>query len=155
MSLQTIQSEAEAIADFYGRDKVAAMGLIERQLNAIHSRAQIILGFSAVAITTTGFSGRLIAGTNVAAQVCVIAGLATILLSCFYLFQKVLAVEWVMSRLLKNDLVQSLAELLVFRDRKTLAYERGSKGILVGLGFYAIAIALMLLNPYPLNIPVR
>jgi arylsulfatase A-like enzyme len=27
-------------------------------------RAQVLIGFAAVAVTTTGFSGRLIAGTN-------------------------------------------------------------------------------------------
>ena len=112
--------------------------------NAIHMRAQVVIGFAAVAVTTTGFSGRLIAGTNVFAQVSIILGLAIILASCLTIFLRVLSVEWVISRCLGRDPRAALAQVLRSRNRKTRAYRVGSAGVFVGLTVYAVSIAIML-----------
>lgn len=149
------EAEARQITAFYGAERGAALALVERQLNALHMRAQILIGFAAVAVTTTGFSGRLIAGTNTAAQVCIILGLAVILASCLFVFGRVLAVEWVISRYLGADFAASLAAMLDYRNRKTAAYRLGCLGVFIGLIIYAVAIAIMLLNPQPLSVPVR
>ena len=110
---------------------------------------------AAVAVTTTGFSGRLIAGTNTVAQVSIIAGLAIIMASCLTIFLRVLSVEWVISRHLEEKLQHTLVSVIESRNRKTRAYRLGSAGVFVGLTVYAIAIAIMLLNPEPLAVPVR
>ena len=147
--------EAKRVCRFFADDGPAALALVERQLNAIHMRAQVVIGFAAVAVTTTGFSGRLIAGTNTVAQVSIIAGLAIILASCLTIFQRVLSVEWVISRHLEEELQHTLKSVIESRNRKTRAYRLGSAGVFVGLTVYAIAIAIMLLNPEPLAVPVR
>lgn len=151
----TIEEEASGLKQFFANDGPAALALVERQLNAIHMRAQVVIGFAAVAVTTTGFSGRLIAGTNVIAQVSIISGLVIILASCLSVFLRVLKVEWVVSRCLKVDLEQMLVQVLTSRNNKTRAYRLGSAGVFVGLTVYAIAIGIMLLNPEPLSILVR
>ena len=147
--------EATRICSFFSDDGPAALALVERQLNAIHMRAQVVIGFAAVAVTTTGFSGRLIAGTNVWAQVSIIAGLVIILASCLTIFLRVLSVEWVISRHLQDKLQHTLVRVIESRNRKTRAYRLGSAGVFIGLTVYAVAIAIMLLNPEPLAVPVR
>ncbi|MGB7156722.1 MAG: hypothetical protein WBD40_01570 [Tepidisphaeraceae bacterium] len=39
----------------------------------LHNRAQVLLALCGIVVTTTGFSGRLVAGTNAAAQWLIIA----------------------------------------------------------------------------------
>ena len=148
-------NEADSILKFFDRDPTQALGFVERQLNALHTRAQIIIGFAAVAVTTTGFSGRLIAGTNTLAQISIISGLAIILASCLWIFLRVLSIDWIISRYLSSDFGQSLYRMIDYRNRKTRAYRIGSAGILLGLSIYGLAIAIMLLNPEPLTIPTR
>lgn len=155
MSTDLVQQEAESLNSFYGGNKAEVLGVLERQLNCIHMRAQVVIGFAAVAVTTTGFSGRLIAGTSTLAQVCVIAGLVIILASCLSVFMRVLSVEWVITRHLQGDLLDALPLILRARNRKTRAYRMGSAGVFIGLAVYAVAIAIMLLNPEPLPVPVR
>jgi hypothetical protein len=149
------EREAAQVCQFFADDGPAALALVERQLNAIHMRAQVVIGFAAVAVTTTGFSGRLIAGTNALAQVSIIAGLAIILASCLTIFLRVLSVEWVISRHLEAKLQHTLVTIIQSRNRKTRAYRLGSAGVFVGLTVYAFAIAIMLMNPEPLAVPVR
>ena len=139
--------EAEALLLAFSGDLGSALGILERQLNALHLRAQVLLGFAAVAVTTTGFSGRLIAGTSHAAQCLIIAGLSVIMLSCFWVFLRVLTIDWVISRSLKIDPVDSLVEILRYRDRKTGGYRHGCYGVFFGLALYCVALAMMLLNP--------
>lgn len=148
--------EAEGLLRVCEGNFVPAMGVLERQLNALHMRGQVLIGFAAVAVTTTGFSGRLIAGTNLAAQICVIVGLAMVLLGCLWIFYKVMGVSWVITRqLVVEDPVACLAGMLIYRNQKTRAYRRGGGLVLAGIVIYAVAISIMLLNPEPLNVPVR
>lgn len=151
----TAEQEAKRVCGFFADDGPAALALVERQLNAIHMRAQVVIGFAAVAVTTTGFSGRLIAGTNTLAQISIIAGLAIILASCLTIFLRVLSVEWVISRHLEEKLHHTLVSVIESRNRKTRAYRLGSAGVFVGLTVYAFAISIMLLNPEPLAVPAR
>ncbi|GAB4177087.1 MAG: hypothetical protein Fur0032_17180 [Terrimicrobiaceae bacterium] len=151
----TVEEETDRLLAFYGDDRIAVLGLLERQLGVLHMRAQVIIGFAAVAVTTTGFSGRLIAGTNQLAQFCIIAGLGAILSGCFLLFLKVLAVDWIISRHLQENFRLSVADIVLRRNRKTQAYRAGTTIVFIGFLVYALSIAIMLLNPVPLDIPTR
>ena len=66
-----------------------------------------------------------------------------------------LRVEWVVSRYLHHDLETTLVRVLTSRNNKTRAYRIGSAGVFIGLTVYAFAIAIMLLNPEPITVPVR
>ena len=152
---ETALEEAQNLVKAFPGQETFLFGLLERQLNILHQRSQVVIAFAAVAITTTGFSGRLIAGTNTHAQVLIIAAMALILGSCFWIFVRVLAVKWVLTRCVQPDLTQTLAAIIVCRDSKTSAYRLGSIGVFLGLAIYAAAMAIMLLNPTPLTIPLR
>lgn len=154
-ALLATEAETAQILGIFGNDKPGALAFLERQLNALHLRAQVVIGFAAVAVTTTGFSGRLIAGTHVTAQVCIITGLSIILAACLLIFVRVLSVEWVVSRYLQDDFAQSISQIIRYRNRKTAAYRIGSLGVFAGLCIYAVSIGIMLLNPEPLSVPVR
>lgn len=147
--------EARNLVNAFPGQETFLFGLLERQLNILHQRSQVVIGFAAVAITTTGFSGRLIAGTNLHAQTLIILALAIILLSCIWIFIRVLAVKWVLTRCIQPELTHSLAAIITCRDAKTAAYRLGSIGVFLGLAIYSAALAIMLLNPTPLTIPIR
>ena len=149
------EQEAAQLIRSLGERAEPLISFVGRQLNALHTRAQIVIGFAAVAVTTTGFSGRLIAGTNAAAQICIISGLTIILFACLWLFLRVLSIEWVISRFLSDDLLQSLTLMIHYRDRKTRDFRVGCLFVFAGVAVYGTAIGIMLLNPEPLAVPVR
>ncbi len=149
------QHEALALLEIYHNDLPAILAVLERQLNTIHLRAQVIIGFAAIAVTTTGFSGRLIAATNPLAQACIITGLGVILLGCFWIFVRVMGVRWVITGYLDPDLPLTIERIVRYRNIKTLAYRLGGYVIFSGLTIYAVAIAIMLLNPEPISVLTR
>ena len=73
--------EADRILALYGDDLPAVMTMLERQFVVLHNRAQVLLTLCGIVISTTGFSGRIIAGTNALAQVLIVGGVALVLLS--------------------------------------------------------------------------
>ncbi|WP_437816282.1 hypothetical protein [Sorangium sp. So ce1078] len=121
-------------------------GILERQFSVLHNRAQVLIGLCGIVITTTGFSGRLIAGTSRAAQGLIIAGVATVLLSATLIVWGVQHIRW-LTQQPGNDMRGWLLVSLAYRDRKTTIYRVAIAFLLVGLSFYVIAIAMMLLDP--------
>ncbi|MDX2082341.1 MAG: hypothetical protein SFU53_16275 [Terrimicrobiaceae bacterium] len=149
-----VRSEARAILDLFGGDFPRAIELVHRQMDVLHSRAQVLTGLAGIVVTVTGFSGRLIAATNRPAQVLVIAGLAVVLVSAFYIVCRVMQIRWVTAEL-GGDPVETITRVLIRRDAKTAAIRRGGIILFSGLVLYFVAFALMLLNPEPLAVPVR
>lgn len=150
----TSEEEASRIMESCEGSFPQAMGVVERQFNTLHSRAQVLFSFCGIVITVTGFSGRLIAATNRPAQVLVVSGLAVVIGCAFYLYHNVMTLRWATQRL-EADGRRSLVNMLRWRDHKTTAYRRGGYLLFVGLLFYGAAIAIMLLNPEPMQVPVR
>lgn len=148
------EEEAGRILDTCEGSFLQAMSLVERQFNVLHSRAQVLFSFCGIIITVTGFSGRLIAATNRPAQILVVAGLATVIACAFYLFHNVMTLRWTTQRL-EPDGRRSLIRMLQWRDHKTAAYRKGGYILFAGLLLYGAAIGIMLLNPEPMQVPVR
>jgi len=48
--------ENRALLRLFGEHTEVILGFMERQLNALHMRAQIVIGFAVVTFTTTGFA---------------------------------------------------------------------------------------------------
>ena len=152
---ESAQEEAKNLVTAFPDEETFLLGLLERQLNILHQRSQVVIGFAAVAISTTGFSGRLIAGTSLPAQALIIVALAIILVACLWIFMRVLSVKWVLTRCIQPDITQTLTAIILYRNAKTNAYRLGSIGVFLGLAIYACAFAIMLLNPTPLTVPLR
>jgi hypothetical protein len=151
----TPENEAKLLLRLCNGNLRDAVVLLENQLNTIHTRVQVLLSFCGIVITTTGFSGRLIAGTHIAAQIAIIIGLALMVVCAAYVFDRVGGVRWITRELDDAQPETALAAVLRRRDKKTIAYRRSGYFLLLGLVFYGISIAIMLLNPYPLDVPVR
>ena len=148
------ETEAARILAMCGNNLQASMAVVERQFNTLHNRAQVLFSFCGIVITVTGFSGRLIAGTSGLAQGLSIAGLAVVVACAFYMFHSVMTLRWATQRLAEDNL-ETILRVLRRRNLKTSAYRRGGYILFVGIILYGLAIAIMLLNPVPLEVPVR
>jgi hypothetical protein len=148
------KTEATRILDMCEGRLLDAMGVLERQFSTLHNRAQVLFSFCGIIVTVTGFSGRLIAGTNSAAQFFIVAGLVVVICCALYIFHSVMTLRWATQRLdVSNEL--TLTRVIERRNIKTAAYKRGGYILFIGLICYTIAIAIMLMNPVPLDVPAR
>lgn len=154
MSTPSTHAEARRLRTLYNDDLPRILDCLERQLNALYMRAQILMTLAGMVVTVTGFSGRLVAGTNLFAQWAIIAGLFIVLCSVVWVLSRVMALRW-MTTGLTDDPEESLVRILERRNRKTQAFVIGAWIMGVGLFVYGIAVSIMLLNPVPLDIAVR
>ena len=151
----TRADESTRILREYGdRGFPEMMAMLERQFAVLHNRAQVLLGLCGIIISTTGFSGRLVAGTNPAAQWLIIVGVALVLLAAAVVCWGVLHLRWLTMQL-GRDNDEWLATTLRYRDTKTNSYRLALVLMLIGLGLYAAAISIMLLNPHDGVLPAR
>jgi len=141
------EAEAQRILQTYGQDNgPRVMELLERQFVILANRAQVLLGLCGIVITTTGFSGRLIAGTNQLAQITIITGVSLTLAAAATAVWGVLHLRWI-SQQPGDQIHDWLMETLFYRDRKMKYYRYAIVLLLLGLAFYVFAISMMLLNP--------
>lgn len=148
------QKEAGNLLQLYGNDFPRILDLLERQLNTLSMRAQLLMTLAGIVVTVTGFSGRLIAGTHVLAQWAIIVGLFFVLSSVVWVLTQVMALRWI-TRELNQDAHEAIVTVLTTRNRKTRAFLIGTWILCFGLFIYSIAVSIMLLNPDPLYVPVR
>src|SRR5262245_61953796 len=91
----TREEEVQQITRFHGKvGSEAIYTLLERQFAVLTSRAQILLGLCGIMITTTGFSGRMIAGTNPLAQLMIIVAMGTVLVAATITVRGLLKLKW-------------------------------------------------------------
>lgn len=142
------EQEADRVLHHFGPEALPEMMvMLERQFVTLHNRAQVTLTLCGIIISTTGFSGRNIAGTSPAAQTLIIAGVVLILLSAGTVVWGVLHLRWLTMQL--GDTTRAwLLQSLQYRDRKTNSYRVGVVLLLVGLALYVGAITLMLMDPH-------
>jgi hypothetical protein len=148
------QEESQRILREYERRFEPIMTMLERQFTVLHNRAQVLLTLCGIVISTTGFSGRIIAGTNRSAQLFIIAGVALVLLAAAVVVWGVLHLRWLTLQP-GNSIEEWLQTSLEYRDRKTESYRVGITLMLIGLVLYAGAIAIMLRFPHEGGLPAR
>ena len=142
----TGQQEAERMIDRLGEDWKTIMELLERQFTVLHNRAQVMLGLCGIVITTTGFSGRLVAQTGPMARWLVIVGAALVLLAAAIVVVGVLPLRW-LTQHPGAELRQWTQQAITYRDRKTRRYRWAAMVMILGLALYVAAMALMLAYP--------
>ncbi len=151
MSDSTRQEEVRRIIQVYGRDDVRSiMEMLERHFMVLHHRSQVLLGLSGIVITTTGFSGRLIAGTNDLAKWLIISGVALVMAAAATVCYGVLHLRW-LTQHPGQEIEPWLDLTLAYRDRKTRYYRIGIVMTMIGLALYVGSIFVMLW--YPLDFP--
>ncbi len=148
-------AEAERIMNQYGPEAFREiMEMLERNFLVLHNRAQVLLGLCGIIISTTGFSGRNIAGSSLTGQILIIIGVAMVLISAAVVCWSVLHLRW-LTMTPGDDLRQWLTASLAYRDYKTTCYRIALFIMMTGLTAYVAAIVLMLLNPNAPTIPAR
>ena len=150
----TTLAEAKAILELTNNDLLTALNVAQKQLDVIYTRAQVLLSLAGMVVTVTGFSGRLIAGSSLMAQIFLVAGLFVSLSSAIWVFLRVMRVRWV-TAMVAEDKENALVQALQRRDNKTRAYAVGGTILCIGLVLYCISIALMLVDPVSVVGPVR
>ncbi len=147
MPCLSLPQEADRILAEYDEKLPDIMAMLERQFTVLHNRAQVLLTLCGIVISTTGFSGRLVAGTNRYAQAYIIIGVGLILLAAIVCSWGVLHLRWLTMQK-GDDLREWLETSLRYRDRKTTSYRVAVIIMLLGLTTYCIAMAIMLANPH-------
>lgn len=142
------EREIDAIFSRFSPDEdpVPVYDIIDGQLNVMHNRSMALIQLAGVVITVTGFSGRIIADTNLAAQLCIITGLSLVLVSAAICLAFVMPIRWITSYIHLPPRTWLLTALRR-RRRKNKAFGIASMILVVGLVFYIVAISIMLLNP--------
>ena len=146
--------EARRILDIHTGEAGAALAVLERQLALLKQRADVMMSLAGIIITVTGFSGRLIASTDRLAQVAIIAGLFCVVASVAWLFLSVGRICWITQEL-DEDVTATLVRIIGRRERQTRAYSIAGIVLCLGIGLYALSIAIMLFNPDAVSLPVR
>jgi hypothetical protein len=154
MPCLSLSQEADRILAEYDRKLPDIMAMLERQFAVLHNRAQVLLTLCGIVISTTGFSGRLVAGTNRQAQLCIIVGVGLILLAAIVCSWGVLHLRWLtMQR--GVDIREWLETSLRYRNVKTTSYRVAMIIMLFGLTTYCVALAIMLAYPHENALPAR
>jgi hypothetical protein len=153
MNKLTLDQEYDRIMAIYGTpEPIGALNLLERQLVILSQRAQMLLGLCGIVITVTGFSGRIIAGTNRLAQVMIISGVSLILVAAGIIVGGVIHLYWLTEQPIPSGNQDSMPDLvrtgLSYRKRKMHFYRGAVFTLMLGLTCYVIAIAIMLLYPH-------
>ncbi len=92
----------------------------------------MLLGLCGIAITTTGFSGRLIAGNSRLGQGLIVGGLGLVLISASLLVWGVLHLTWITQR--DSQFIDVwLDAVLQYRDHKTRLFRWAIVLLLIGL----------------------
>lgn len=154
MNCLSLPEETDRILAEYNGKVPDIMAMLERQFTVLHNRAQVLLTLCGIVISTTGFSGRLVAGTNQVAQASIIAGVGLILLAAIVCSWGVLHLRWLTMQ--KGDDVRAwLTASLRYRNLKTTSYRVAVIIMLFGLTTYCVALAIMLAYPHDNALPAR
>jgi len=141
----TPKDEARRILDLCHGDLLKALDVLERQMNTLHARAQVLLSLAGLTITISGFSGRAIAGNSPAAKLLIVAGLLISLFSAVFVYLRVMQLRWVTAETTEEPLAM-LEQIIARRAMKTRSYRLGGQMLGLGLFFYALAFAIMLMS---------
>ncbi len=137
------REEAERLIAFFGSAR-AAFDVVEKQMNVLVLRTQVLLSLCGIVITVTGFSGRAIVATGLVARVCVVAGLATVLVAAAVAVGGVFRVTWLTEKL-QADERKVLEDVIGLRNRKSLFLKASLSLFIVGFALYVSAVSLLLI----------
>lgn len=140
--------EAEAgqlLAMHPGPQQLAScIQFLRHQFDVIQARMQILLTLSTLALTITGFSGPKIAQTNAFARVSMALGIVFVLAALLVLLKSGLKLRWI-SQFTETDPTKILADIIRYRDGKTVIYGRALGLLLIGLTSYVASVVTFLI----------
>ena len=84
-----VLKEAQNLYRLTDKQMMRSLEVLERQMNVLHTRSQVLLSLAGIVVTVTGFSGRVIAGTGIFAKITIVLGLSVVLLCAAWIWRKV------------------------------------------------------------------
>lgn len=141
------QAEARRLLALHGgaEGQAKAMETLRWQFAVIQSRTQLLLTLATITLTITGFSGQKIAGSGSFARWAMAVGLCLVL-SAVLLMLAGLRVRWL--TLFEGESPEAiLADIIVYRDAKTLGYRLQTALLGGGLASYVSAVIAYLSQP--------
>lgn len=140
----TIREEAEQFLELAGDvDEAKQLWVVhdklEKQFGVIQTRSQLLLTLGTITLTITGFSGPQIATSGFWGALGMSLGLCFVLSSMLCLIFGSLRIQWVTQWRGANTL-NTIEELLRYRDKKTKAYHLEVGLLAVGLTCYVSGI---------------
>jgi hypothetical protein len=146
--LATARAEAEQILKLARGDAQRAYDVVDRQLQVLVLRTQVVLSLSGIVITVTGFSGRAIAETSNLARVSIASGIMIVLLSAAAAIWGVLRLQW-LTQTIDEDALAMLVRGIEIRDAKSRFLRVALILFICGFSLYCFAIAQLLLAAHP------
>jgi hypothetical protein len=137
-------TEAEKILRLAKGDFADAFQVLERQMGVLVLRTQVLLSLSGIVITVTGFSGKAIAQTSALARLCIAVGILVVLSAAVVAFIGVLRLKW-LTQIVSDDPIETLNRGITMRDRKSSFLNLSVVLFVIGLSFYCVSIAQLLI----------
>ena len=144
---------------------------LQHQFSVVYQRTQTIFALGALAITVTGFSGHRMVAAGPWSGVPLVIGLLLVLTALIMAMYGVGTLRW-MSTFRSDgapldpgpeslgcpddnaDAARTFALIIRARDRKSLLFRRALRILVIGLGFYVLAVCNYLLKASLGNMPL-
>lgn len=146
--MATARAEAEQILKLARGDAQRAYDVVDRQLQVLVLRTQVVLSLAGIVITVTGFSGRAIAETSNLARVSIASGIMIVLASAAAAIWGVLRLQW-LTQTIDEDALAMLTRGIEIRDAKSRFLRAALLLFIGGFSLYCFAIAQLLLAAHP------
>lgn len=138
------EEEAKRLLELHGHpDNAGAfprcLDEIKGQLAVIQTRSQLLLTLATITLTITGFSGPAIAASGPLARWSMALGLIFVITSVIILIYGSLGIRWI-SQWIGTDPLETLKDMICYRERKTLHYRMEVTFLALGLISYVTAM---------------
>ncbi|HVY60804.1 MAG TPA: hypothetical protein VHF22_04090 [Planctomycetota bacterium] len=140
--------EANQILALARGDGKGAFEIVERQLNILVLRTQVLLSLSGIVITVTGFSGRAIADVSRLARDSIALGIFLVLASAATAIAGVLRLTW-LTREIRGEPLETLIRGIELRDSKSRYLTAALALFVSGFSLYVLAIVQLILAARP------
>lgn len=136
--------EADYLLELYDGRLSSCLEFLKQHFNVIQARSQLLLTICTLALTITGFSGPKIAQTNLFAQYSMVTGIVFVLATMVILLLGGLRIRWV-TQLIGDTPRETLASIILYRNRKTRLYFIELSLLVIGLSSYVSSVVTYLL----------
>jgi hypothetical protein len=127
--------------------------VLQHQFSVLQQRLQTIFTLGALGITVTGFSGHRIVAAGPASGIPLVIGLITILIALYLALAGSSKLRW-LSTFHGPAVAENFTAIIVARNEKSRRFKQALTVLLVGLGWYVLAISIFLLRASLRQIPI-
>ncbi|GEM_PF-1134189 len=137
--------EATELLRIYSGDMTRCLDLLNGQFGVIQGRSQLLLTLGTVALTITGFSGPKIAESSAFSRYSMTAGILLVLIAMILTLIGTLGIRWTTQFKAATPL-ETLTEIITYRNRKTRFYVAEIVFLVIGLSFYVASVMAFFLR---------